>query len=248
MRVLFFILLGCLLSVAVCAQQTGLRDTIAATMLKISVSEDDSLRIAYADEIGEHIKQITFGSYPMLTPVKYLGYKYDQKAGVELYAWNFPVKGEYGYYNLFRFKDGESYILKSVPGDQGTVPPYLFYDFIPFRSGGQEYLALLGVAPGKKINKKVVLIAAFGKGGQVNFNVPLLRKEKSRSASLLFEYSKEGSMMLKPDRNGKRIVFDHLSPSEKRYEGYFMFYGPDGFYNALELKKGEWWFMENVKL
>lgn len=248
MRVVLSLLISCLLSVAVHAQQKELRDTIAATMMKISVSEDDSVKMVCAGEIEEYLKQLAFGSYSLQSPVKYLGYKQDQKSGIELFAWNFPVKGELGYYNLLRFKDGRSYTMKFIPGDQNTMVSYLFYDFVPFQSGGKQYLVLLGVAPGKKTNKKVVQIAAFEENGQVNLNIPLLRKGNSRSPFLLFEYSKEGSMTLKPDKNGKRIIFDHLSPSDKRYEGYFMFYGPDGFYNALELKKGEWWFVENVKL
>lgn len=74
-----------------------------------------------------------------------------------------------------------------------------------------------------------------------------MRKGQSRSASLAFEYAKEGSMMLKQDKKGKRIIFDNLVPIDKKYEGFFMFYGPDGTNDALVLKKGEWLYMSNVK-
>lgn len=88
----------------------------------------------------------------------------------------------------------------------------------------------------------------FAANGKVNFNRRLLRKGNRRTAFLVFEYGKEVNMMLKHDRKGKRIIFDHLSPAESRYADYFMFYGPDGEVNALELRKGEWWFTDKVKI
>ena len=48
------------------------------------------------------------------------------------------------------------------------------------------------------------------------------------------------------DKNGKRILFDHLAPTDPKYEGYFMFYGPDASCDALVLKKEEWWYEENL--
>ncbi len=74
-----------------------------------------------------------------------------------------------------------------------------------------------------------------------------MRRKNSRSASLSFEYALDGSMMLKQDKKGKRIIFDHLAPIDKKYEGYYMFYGPDASYDALLLKGEEWWYQENVK-
>lgn len=230
------------------AQETKVRDTIAGNLQIISVSENDSLKIAVSDVIAAWIPQLGFGVYPTLSPVKYMGYKLCSNAGVELFSWNFPVKDTWAYYSLFRFKDGRVYCTGYIPGDKGKNAPYLFYDLLAFRSKGREYFALLGWAAQKKTNQRAVLMAEFGDNGQINFNVPLMRRGKSRSASLTFEYGKEVNMMLKPDRKGKRIIFDHLSPSDKRYEGYFMFYGPDGDYNALVLKKGEWWFEESVKI
>jgi len=52
---------------------------------------------------------------------------------------------------------------------------------------------------------------------------------------------------LKQDKKGKRIIFDHLAPIDKKQEGVFMFYGADASYDALVLKGGEWWYKENVK-
>lgn len=95
-------------------------------------------------------------------------------------------------------------------------------------------------------NRKAVWVACFHPDGTVTYNHPLLRKGESRSASLTFEYALDASMLLKQDKNGKRILFDHLAPTDPKYEGYFMFYGPDASCDALVLKKEEWWYEENL--
>lgn len=223
-------------------------DSVAVRLERIKACTDDSVRIAYADEIPAMLEKTAFGSFQGAAPVKFLGYKYATNADAELFSWTVPLTGGLAYYNWFRFKEGNRvYLLRTLPGEESDVPPYLFYDLLAFESVKREYFVLLGWAQTPHSNRKIVLIARFGTGGKVFFNTKLLRKGKSRSASLSFEYAKEGSMMLKHDKKGKRIVFDHLVPFDKKYEGFFMFYGPDGSNDALQLKKGEWLYMDNVK-
>ena len=123
---------------------------------------------------------------------------------------------------------------------------WLFYDFIPFEHQKQEYVLLLGWSKTRNTNQKAIWVACFHPDGTVTYNHPLLRKGGSRSASLTFEYALDASMLLKQDKKGKRILFDHLAPTDPKYEGYFMFYGPDASYDALILKEGEWWYEENL--
>ncbi len=54
-------------------------------------------------------------------------------------------------------------------------------------------------------------------------------------------------MTLKQNKGGKRIIFDHLVPVGRKYEGRFAFYGPEAFYDALILRGGEWRCEENVE-
>lgn len=220
---------------------------IAVRLDSIKKTSDDGVKIVYANEIIKSLTASAFGSYDAAMVIKYLGYKRCMNDEAELFSWSVPMDNGLAYYNVFRFKEGQrSYVLKTLPGEDRT-PAYLFYDLLAFKSDKEEYFVLLGWAQSKKSNQKAVLIAQFGPGGTVNFNKPLMRKGNSRSASLTFEYIKEGSMMLKHDKKGKRIVFDHLAPIDKKYEGYFMFYGPDSSYDALILKNGVWWYEENVK-
>lgn len=223
-------------------------DSVAVRLERIKTCENDSLRLLYADGIPELLKNTVFGSNQGVKPVKFLGYKHCVNADVELFSWTVPLSTGLAYYNWFRFKEGERvYVLRTLPGGKEEVPPYLFYDLLAFKSDGREYFVLLGWAQTATSNQKAVWIARFDNGGKINFKSCLMRKGKSRSASLTFEYAKEGSMMLKHDKKGKRIIFDHLVPIDKKYEGFFMFYGPDGDNDALILKKGEWLYQEGVK-
>ncbi len=235
----------CLLGLSVTAVR-GQANSIAVKLECIRSSKDDQAKIVYADEIMDLLKSSAFGEYDVSKPLKYLGYKRCTNAEAELFSWSFPMEGGLAYYNLIRFKD-RSYTLIYRPGEKNTVAPYLFYDLLGFTSGKKPYFILFGWAQSGKSNKKALLIAQFKDDGMVNFNVPLMKRKNSASSSLAFEYAGEASMMLKYDKNGKRIIFDHLAPIDEKYRGYFMFYGPDGSYDGLVLSKGWWEYKEDIK-
>ena len=219
-------------------------DSVVICLEKIKTATEDSVRLEYAGEIEYFIRSSAFGSYRTEKPVKYLVYKRSDDAGIELFSWAVPLREGQAFYNLFRFKNPErSYLIKALPGDRMA---WLFYDFVPFEHQKQGYVLLLGWSKTRNTNRKAVWVACFHPDGTVTYNHPLLRKGESRSASLTFEYALDASMLLKQDKNGKRILFDHLAPTDPKYEGYFMFYGPDASCDALVLKKEEWWYEENL--
>lgn len=142
-------------------------DSVAVRLERIKACTDDSVKVAYADGISALLEKTAFGSFQGAAPVKYLGYKYDTKADVELFSWAIPLTGGLAFYNWFRFKDGKRvYLLRTLPGEETEMPPYLFYDLLAFESGGREYFALLGWAQTPNSNRKAVWIARFGTGGK----------------------------------------------------------------------------------
>ncbi len=249
MRFIVMMSILVLTAVSARAQSFALQDSIAKEMQCIAGSSEDSVKYRAADRIVYYLKALPFSTYQSASPVKYLGYKVLPKPGVELFSWAFPVENGYAFYNLFKFgPDNRVYLLRSVSGMQEEVPPYLFYDLLPFKSRGETYFVLLGWGSGRKTNQKAIVIARFAPQGSVEFNHRLLKKGNSRSALMTFEYGKGMSMMLKPHSNGKRIIFDHLSAGDEKYEGFYSMYGPDGTYDAFKLKAGEWIYEEDVKL
>ena len=245
---MFRIVLLFISSMMISVVTLGQTDSVALRMQEIKVAANDSLKMKYADEIPAYLENIEFGRYPTLPSVQFLGYKRCMNAEAELFSWAVPTEEGQLFYNWFRFKDGnKKYLLKSLSVLKEGKPSWLYYDMIGFEHKGEPYFVLLGWNKTRNSNQKIVQIVRFEDHDVISFNHALMRRGNSRSASLSFEYAKDGSMMLKQDKKGKRIIFDHLAPSDKKYEGYFMFYGPDASYDALILKGGEWWYQEKVE-
>jgi hypothetical protein len=66
----------------------------------------------------------------------------------------------------------------------------------------------------------------------------------------MFEYSADVSMSLKYNEKRNQIIYSHLGPRKEgpSLEGLPQFYGPDGSYDALELKKNKWITVEDVDI
>lgn len=236
-----------LLGISLSYSSFGQADSVAIRLQQVKETQDDSSRISYADEIPTYLSKIAFEEYPDLPKVQYLGYKKCVNEDVELFSWAIPLHNGQMFYNWFRFKENEKvYFFKSFSKD-GREDVWLFYDLIGFKNKGELYFVLLGWNKTHVTNRKIVHICRFKEDGSIDFDNKMMRKGNSRSSSLEFEYALDGSMMLKQEKKGKRIIFDNLVPTEKEYEGIFMFYGADASYDALVLKGGEWWYKENVE-
>lgn len=225
----------------------GQLDSTAYYLEKIIPTQEDSLRLAYAVEIGKFLEQVPYGSYDQEHPVKYLSCKQCTGCEAEMYSWVVPLQHGQAFYHLFKFKNNaQSYYLESIPHPgRKETNAWLFYDWLAFERQGEMYYVLLGWNKEKNVNKKTIRIARLEEG-KISFGYPFIRKGNQKTDFLDFEYAGDGSMMLKQDRKGKRIIFDHLAPNDPKYEGYYMFYGPDGSYDALEWKGEEWVYIENA--
>lgn len=249
MRIYRIFVLYFIFSAPVLYGQKAFRDSVDVRMQKIAAEGPDSLKMLLSEEIGMYLQKLPFGSYATLENVKYLGYKPGGDGSVEMFSWSVPLNKDWGYYHFFKFKDrSKGTLIKSLPGEDGPVPPYLFYDIIPFKSDKNTCYLLLGWGETAKTNRKGVFVVFFDGRGRADFRRKLLKSGNSSSAFLTFEYSRDAVMTLKHDPKKSRIIFDNLSPSEERFREYFMFYGPDGVINALRLKRGIWWLEKDVKL
>ncbi len=231
-----------------CEGAKGQVDSVVLRLQQIKAASEDSTRIGLADEIPFFLGKTDYGKYPQGPSVQFLGYRKCSHEEVELFSWVVPLREGQMYYNWFRFKGGNRiYFLKDFSDGEGKKKAWLYYDLIGFKKGKETYFLLLGWNKTHLTNQKIVQVCSFLPDGTLGFNYPLLRRGNSRSASLCFEYAVEGSMTLKQDKGGKRIIFDHLVPADRKYEGCFAFYGPDASYDALILKDGEWRYEEDVE-
>jgi hypothetical protein len=65
---------------------------------------------------------------------------------------------------------------------------------------------------------------------------------------IIFEYTRQASMLLKYVREQNLIVFDHLSPPDPKMKNIPSSYGPDLSYDGYRLKNGRWEFVENLDM
>lgn len=243
----FYLLLLSLLGYGSYGQPDVCQKQVRLCMEQLVTAGNDSLRIGYTEKLITALVQMKFAEYDTSGAVRYLNYKKEPRTGAEMFSWRVELEEGPAFYHVFKFgTKSENVVLRYRTGEKTKIPPYLFYDWAAFKSRGKYYYVLFGWGETSRTNRKAVWIAAFSEKTGVDFSQPLLRKGEKRSPYFLFEYGKEVAMMLKQDRKGKRIIFDHLSPSEPRYADYPMFYGPDGDVHAFELRKGEWWYREKV--
>lgn len=223
-------------------------DSVAVLLQKIKNTGEDSLRLLWADRISGCLEKTAFGELAAHTEIPFLNYRKCVNAAAEMVSWVIPTSGGQTYYNWFRFQDtARTYLLKNETTLRNEPTGWLYYDWVAFQYEKQEYFVLLGWNKTRNTNQKIVRAARFEPDGRVTFDHRLVERGNSRIGFLRFEYALDGSMMLKQDRKGRRIVFDRLVPSEAKYDGYFMFYGPDGSFDALVLDGGIWKYKENVK-
>lgn len=111
------------------------------------------------------------------------------------------------------------------------------------------FYTLIGWDGNSKLTKrKFIDVLYFKSDGEPIFGKDIFKIPKKSPKRLMFEYSSEVSMSLKYIERKKQIVYSHLASREDGafLEGMFQFYGPDGSFDALELKKDRWVTVEDV--
>lgn len=123
----------------------------------------------------------------------------------------------------------------------------LYYDIIPvYKKRAIDHYVLLGWDGHNRITKRKIIEALSFRNGSPQFGKAVFKMDKGVKKRVVFEYSTEVSMSCRYQEKHKRLVFDHLAPRSAGLEGNPAFYGPDLTFDAFELKKGRWEFVENV--
>jgi hypothetical protein len=95
----------------------------------------------------------------------------------------------------------------------------------------------------KLTQRKFIDVLYFKSNGIPTFGKDLFKVPGKFVKRLMFEYSTEVAMSLKYNEERKQIIYSHLAPNtiDPTLEGQFQYYGPDGSFDALTLKKGKWY-------
>jgi len=126
-----------------------------------------------------------------------------------------------------------------------------YYRIVPVTSNVQTpYYILLGWKGNTiKSTKKLIEVLHF-KNDKPVFGMPVFDsgKDKIEKKRIIFEYTRQASMVLNYDPKTAMIVFDHLAPPDPNLEGKYDLYGPDFSYDGYKIQNGRLHFVSDLKL
>lgn len=116
----------------------------------------------------------------------------------------------------------------------------LYVDCI--KSDDEFYTLIAWDGNDKLTQRKFIDVLYFKPDGTPMFGKDVFKFPGKFAKRIMFEYASEVAMSLKYNSNRKQIIFSHLAPNglDPTLEGQYQYYGPDGSFDALEMKKGKW--------
>lgn len=169
--------------------------------------------------------------------------------------------GSYRYYGTLQMNTGDKLMMYPlsdnspfIKNPEDTVTDNMkwygaqYYKIIPVYTEQNPYYVLLGwKGYTVKANKKVIDVLTFKNNHPVFGHAVFDGNGKVRKR-IVFEYTRQASMLLNYDDDQHLIVFDHLSPPDKKMKGQFDTYGPDLSYDGYRFKNGRWEYVENLDM
>ena len=122
-----------------------------------------------------------------------------------------------------------------------------YYKIIKVEAEKPYYVMLGWKGYTPEATKKVIEVLSFGKNGSPVFGMQVFDNSKG-AKRVVFEYTRQASMLLKYIPEQHLIVFDHLSPPDKKDKDKPEMYGPDLTYDGFRLKNGRWTLVENMDM
>ncbi|MEB0263241.1 MULTISPECIES: hypothetical protein [unclassified Mucilaginibacter] len=169
--------------------------------------------------------------------------------------------GSYRFYGTVQMNTGDNLLM------------YPLEDYSPFLKNpedsitdnhkwyGAQYYKIIRVAAAKpyyvllgwkgntvKSTKKVIEVLSFDKDDKPNLGAAVFDGNSKNRKRVVFEYTRQASMLLRyvPDQN--LIVFDHLSPPDQKMKDHPEAFGPDLSYDGYKLKNGRWVYVNNLDM
>lgn len=125
----------------------------------------------------------------------------------------------------------------------------LYYDLLEIDNGLKTINTLVGWDGNNTMShKKIIDHLFFDQNDSARFGAPIMREAKNTYLyRKVFEFSGDLKMTLDLKRSPKkRIIFDHLSPSNPSLVGVYEYYGPDLTFDAYEWGGQFWDFVSDI--
>lgn len=122
-----------------------------------------------------------------------------------------------------------------------------YYKIIPVYAAKTYYVLIGWKGNTVKSTKKVIDVLSFN-NSEPTFGMPVFDGNGKTRKRVVFEYSRQTSMLLRyvPEQN--LIVFDHLAPPDAKEKNKPETFGPDLSYDGYKLKNGRWVYVEQLDM
>lgn len=122
-----------------------------------------------------------------------------------------------------------------------------YYKIISVRAAKPYYVLLGWKGNTIESTKKVIEVLSFP-NGKPQLGMSVFDGNSKARKRVVFEYTRQASMLLRYVPAQNLIVFDHLSPPDKRMKDKPQTYGPDMTYDGYKLTNGRWQYVENLDM
>jgi hypothetical protein len=169
--------------------------------------------------------------------------------------------GSYRFYGAIQINTGGPLLIYPLndytgnmksPEDTVTDPRKWFgaeyYRIIPVYSPKLYYVLLGWKGYTIKSTKKVIEVLSFDKANKPVFGAPVFEGNGKTRKRIVFEYTRQASMLLRYVPDQDLIVFDNLVPPDPKLKTFKESYGPDLSYNGYKNKNGKWVYVENLDM
>lgn len=122
-----------------------------------------------------------------------------------------------------------------------------YYRIVPVYTPKLYYVLLGWKGNNIKSTKKVIEVLSFNNDKPVLGMHVFDGNGKTRDR-IVFEYTRQASMLLRYISDQNMIVFDHLSPPDPKMKDQKDSYGPDLSYDGYKIKNGRWVYVDNLDM
>jgi hypothetical protein len=243
------------------------QDSIRLYLGKVKADDDDSAKILNALHISKLFKEV-------LSIPESFGYGFDSLKTVgklvapdqsfRIVTWNFPLtNGTYKYSGIIQHKNEKGLMqlfelsdrVDEIDNAENIVLSArrwygaLYYRVLINKVDNYTYYTLLGLRYNDLFTTtKLIDVLYFDQFDNPVFGAPLFKIDKSVKHRIIFQFSARVAMNLTYNEKLKMIVFDHLSPSESKFTGLYLYYGPDFSYDGFTFKDRKWLYTPNLDL
>lgn len=261
MKRILHLIIGFSLTLPVNAQIRQLADSVLR-------GSSDSVRLTANDLLTEQMSEYlkTTSSFTAsFDSVKSISVIKSPDGQIRFYQWAMPLMASntfqiFGFMQVMDKKTKKFSVWKLTDGKEDkystsekvlTPENYfaaIYYSIIPLKTGKETTYTLLGWRGNNQRTSLKVIDVLTIKNSKPNFGKKIFSApanmlpvmEAKKCYRIIFEYNANAVMSLKYYTKGKRIIFDHISPSKASLKGLEEFYGPDMSYDAFIWKKGRW--------